>query len=111
MFISSQTKEGLLITVCSAVELIPFFLRERLEYVLTERFCQDPIEEPFGDQRKLWGHSENTDMHRLGYQTNALIIQKQITCTSGNTRGRYDRKTLENVSDEPIPKRRNVNKK
>ena len=55
MFLSWQTHEGFEITVHSAIECTKFLLQEGLEFVLTERFCQDPVEESFGNRRKLMG--------------------------------------------------------
>ena len=37
----------------SVIEVCKFLLQEGMEYVLTERFCQDIVEEYFGCQRKL----------------------------------------------------------
>ena len=48
MFLSWQTYEGLKITVHSLIELIKYLLSEGVPYVLTERFCQDPLENYFG---------------------------------------------------------------
>ena len=48
MFLSWQTYEGYQISVQSAVEVTRFLLQEGFEFVLTERFCQDPVEEYFG---------------------------------------------------------------
>ena len=47
MFISWQTHEGLQITTYSLTEVCKFLLNEGFEYVLTERFCQDSLEEYF----------------------------------------------------------------
>ena len=47
MFISSQTYEGLKITVHSVIELVTFLIMHKVSYVLTERFCQDPLENYF----------------------------------------------------------------
>ena len=55
MFISWQTFEGLQVTVYSAIDAIKFLQAEGAEFVLPERFCQDPLEEYFGNQRKLGG--------------------------------------------------------
>ena len=49
MFISWQTYESLQITSFAAIEAIKFLLSEGVDYVLTERFCQDPVEEFFGN--------------------------------------------------------------
>ena len=50
MFLSVQTFTGLKITVNSLVSLTKFLLSEGFEFVLTERFCQDDVEEYFGYQ-------------------------------------------------------------
>ena len=49
MFLSWQTHEGFEITIHSAIEFTKFLLQEGMEFVLTERFCQDPVEEYFGN--------------------------------------------------------------
>ena len=51
IFISWQTFEGLKITVHSIREAVRFFLQYHVKYVLTERFCQDPFENYFGQHR------------------------------------------------------------
>ena len=53
MFIWWQTHEGFQLTVYSVIEATQFLLQEGVEFVLTERFCQDSLEEYFGHQRKL----------------------------------------------------------
>ena len=50
MFLSWQTYEGFQLTVQSTIESTKFLLGEGMDYVLTERFCQDPVEEFFGKQ-------------------------------------------------------------
>ena len=47
MFLSWQTYEGFQISVKSTIECTKFLLAEGMQYVLTERFCQDPVEEFF----------------------------------------------------------------
>ena len=46
MFISRQTYEGLQISCLSMVE---YLLSSGIPYILTERFCQDPLENYFGE--------------------------------------------------------------
>ena len=107
MFISWQTFEGFQITVNSAVEATKFLLNEGMEYVLTERFCQDPVEEYFGNQRKLGRRSDNPDIKTFGYNSNTIWVQRAVSCQSGNTRGRKDRsKAWVNVSNDPVPKKK-----
>ncbi|XP_068737221.1 uncharacterized protein [Montipora capricornis] len=47
MFLSWQTYEGFQISARSTIECTKFLLSEGMEYVLTERYCQDPVEEYF----------------------------------------------------------------
>ena len=86
-------------------------LQERFEFVLTERFSQDPIEQYFGNQKQLGRRSDNPGLQMFGYNDNMTRIQKVISCTSGNTRGRYSkRKNWTNITNIPLPKRKNKGK-
>ena len=53
MFISHQTYEGLQTTVYSFIEVCKFLLQRGVPYVLSERFCQDDLENYFGRQRAI----------------------------------------------------------
>ena len=81
MFLSSQTYEGSKISSYSLMEIIPFLLGEGFEYVLTERFMQDVVEDYFGHQRGQGGRSDNPDAYQFGYNDfkNSLIIHEQNT--------------------------------
>jgi len=107
MFLSWQTYEGYRITIKSVTEATQFLLQEGMEFVLTERFCQDPVEEYFGKQRKIGRRSDNPDIHRFGYNNNTIRIQRSVSCQSGNTRGRKDKnRAWEQVSDAKLPCRK-----
>jgi len=69
-------------------------------------FCQDPLEEYFGNQRKL-GRNDNPDMKMFGYSNNTIIVQRTVPCQSGNRRGRKggDRSWV-NVLNDPVAKRK-----
>ena len=109
MFISWQSYEGLQRTCFSVVEATKFLLKEGLEYIYTERFSQDCLEEYFGCQRKIGRRNENPDMNMFGYNTNTLRVQRSISCETGNTQGRKDKKRMwEEVSEEPLKKRKTV---
>ena len=106
MFISYQTFFGLQITVRFIVEVVKYLLPNGCQYVLTERFCQDPIEEYFGIQRQLGRRNDNPDMVKFGYNDNTIRIQRDVTFTSGNMKGKYNkRKSWTQVCDEPVSKR------
>ena len=95
-------------TAHSAIEATKFLLQEGTEFVLTERFRQDAVEEYFGNQRKIGRRSDNPDIHAFGYNANTLRIQRMVSCQSGNTtgnpRGRKDkRRAWEQVTDAVLP--------
>ena len=75
MFLSSQTHEGLKIAVHSHIEAIHFVLGEGFQYVLSERFMQDVLEDYFGHQRSKGGRSDNPTAQQFGY--NDLTIAAQ----------------------------------
>ena len=80
MFITWQTFQGFKITTNAIVEVPKFLLSEGVDFVLTERFCQDEIEEYFVNQRQLGRRSDNPDIQIFGYNDNTIRIQKSISC-------------------------------
>ena len=60
MFLSWQTYEAILITTHSSIKLVKFLLQNNVKYVLTERFCQHPLENYFGRQRSIERSVEET---------------------------------------------------
>ena len=107
MFLSWQTYEALMITTYSVIGAVQFLLQEGFTNVLTERFCQDPVEEYFGNQRKLGRRCDNPDLAQFGYNDNTIRIQRNVSYTSGNTRGKYDTKrSWEEISNKVVPKRK-----
>ena len=61
MFISWQIFEGIQISVYSIIEAVKFLISGGIQFVLTERFCQDPAEEYFGNQRRHDRRCDNID--------------------------------------------------
>ncbi|XP_065645377.1 uncharacterized protein LOC136075866 [Hydra vulgaris] len=84
MFIAHQTYEGLKITVHSIIESVQFLLQQNVKYVLTERFCQDPIENYFGRQRSLGLRKDNPSVNDFGYNDNMTRNQKVFLPVTGN---------------------------
>ena len=106
MFISWQTYEGIQMSVHSTSVVVKFLLKEGMEYVLTERFCQDTIEQYFGHQRSFGGRGDNPNLYQFGYNNNSIRVQKRISSGSGNDRGRHDRtKSWVNVTDEKLKRK------
>lgn len=100
MFISWQTFEGFKITTYSTKEVVPLLLHEGFEYVLTERFCQDVLEEYFGYQRGMQRRADNPSLKEFGYNANAIAIQGQLApIIQGNVVGRHRRGCRQRLAD------------
>lgn len=98
MVISKQTHEGILITSHALTQYVRFLLSEGIEYVLTERFCQDPVEEYFGNQIMIGRDSDSSDFLQCLYNGNTIRVQKEVSLRTVNTRGKYSHKCIwENV--------------
>ena len=76
MFIFWQTYEAVLISTHSSIELVRFLLNRNVKYVLTERFCQDPLENYFGRQRSMGHRRDNPNLQLFGYQDNTIRKSK-----------------------------------
>ena len=104
MFISWQTYEGIKITTYSSIELIKFLLNAGCPYVLTERFCQDPLENYFGRQRSMGHRKDNPSIRDFGYNDNTIRTQKIFRPIAGNCR--HDDQTLTKIDVETVPCRK-----
>jgi len=112
MFLSAQTYEGLKITVYSVIEATKFLLQNGMQYVLTEKFNQDCLEEHFGRQRSLGRRSDNPSLYQFGYNGNTLRMQRSVVCSTGNTEGanKYKRKhSWYTVDNTPLKQKSNKN--
>ena len=55
----------------------------------------------------LGRRAEYPDLQEYLYNDNTMRVQKEVSLTSGNTKGRYDRKrSWQNISEEKIEKRK-----
>ena len=107
MFFSAQTHEGLKIAVYSHIEVVKFLLSVGFQYVLTERFMQDVLQDYFGHQRERGRRSDNPSAHQFGYNDLTIAAQRDIApVIRGNTGGRYEKVKWHNVSNEPVHKRK-----
>ena len=109
MFISRQTFEGFKISVNSVVEVTKFLLGEGFEFVLTERFCQDLLEEYFGNQRARGRRSNNPTANEFAYNDLSIATQRGIApVIKGNVAGRHAGRKSKwfVVEDEPLRKRK-----
>ena len=75
MFISWQSYEGLQVTVHSFKEVCKFLLEQGISYILSERFCQDDLENYFGRQRAIGHRRDNPIVRDAGYYDNTIKSQ------------------------------------
>ena len=102
MFISWQTYEGLQTSVLSFKEVCQFLLQNGVPYVLSNRFCQDDLENYFGRQRAIGSRRDNPSVRDVGYNDNTIKSQFSVRPIAGNVNiqvGKYVNDT------EPLPKR------
>ena len=104
MFISWQTFEGLQVTVHSLKGAIKFLLENGVNYVLSERFCQDDLENYFGRQRAIGRRKDNPTVRDAGYNDNTIKSQFSVRPIAGNVQGNISK--FNNIDDTPLPKRR-----
>ena len=92
--LSSETLEGLsitgrfmqnkkifgsiinLYTVNSFCALAPILIKKTGHYILSEVFCQDPIERYFSKQRHRGGGNENPTVDQF-HSNSAILVQRQ----------------------------------
>ena len=61
-----------------------------VEYVLTQKLNQDPVEQYFGKQRMKGGASDNPTVNEFAYNTNKIAVagSSMIRDVAGNVRKR-----------------------
>ena len=84
LVISWQTFEGLKITVHSIILAVRFVLQHYGKFVLTERFCQDPLENYFGQQRAIGARKDNPSICDFKFNNNSIRNQKILQPIAGN---------------------------
>ena len=105
MFLSQQTYEGLQMTVYSIKEVVPFLLENGLEYVLSEKFCQDDLENYFGRQRAIQRRRDNPDVRATLRNDNIIKCQYENKPIQGaNCRPSKDVVDFDICSDIPLKK-------
>ena len=94
-------------TVISFVEMARFLLKlPGVKFLLSERFCQDPLESFFGHQRSKGGRNDNPTVKQFCDNTVSLRVQGSAALNPlrGNCRKRPADKVIP-VDDTPLPKR------
>ena len=111
MFISTQTYQGILITSKSLIECVKFLIREgNVKFVLTERFCQDDLENYFGKQRAIGGsktHPRVVDVSNNDSTIKAnFFTQPNEGANVKPSQSKWDNA----ISDEPLKKKKRPNR-
>ena len=107
MLISRQTYEGLHVTCMSLIECIPYLLQNGVNYILTERFCQDSLENYFGQQRSLGRRKDNPTLRDFGYNDNTIRNQKEVRPIAGrNAYGAFQGCHSVPIDSTPLPSRK-----
>ena len=104
MFLSWQTYEGLLLTVHSFVEAKKYLLLHGgVAYVLSEKFCQDTLENYFGKQRAIGGRRDNPNIRDVGCNDNTIKAQFSVRPIVGNVQDHGSK--WNEISMSPLKKR------
>ena len=93
--------------------MVKFLPSEGMEFVLSERFCQDLLEEYFGRQRERGRFNDNPTVQAFGYNDRTLAVQCNIApVIKGNVAGRHKGEGSKwyAVSEEPLPKQKKSKK-
>ena len=96
--------------VISFVEMAKFLLNlPGTKFLLSERFCQDPLESFFGHQRSKGGRNDNPTVQQFCDNTVSLRVQGSAALNPlhGNCRKRPADRVIP-VDDTPVPKRPRV---
>ena len=131
MCLSQETLEGLrmtgiILTICGHSFLFTMFFLSATSFVkmtkylldlpgskfiLSERFCQDPLESFFGQQRSMGGHNDNPTVQTFCNNTVSLRVQgtAALKPLHGNCRKRKENHVIA-VDETPLPKRKRSNR-
>ena len=84
------------------------FEKYSVDFFLSDKLNQDPIEENFGRIQGAGGASDNPTLEQYGYRNRKIIVAKSelIQVTKGNTRGRVRENIQVDIHEErKLPKR------
>ena len=101
MFISWQSYEGLQVTVHSFKEVCKFLLEQGISYILSERFCQDDLENYFGRQLAIGHRRDNPTVRDAGYNDNTIKSQYSVWPIAGNVRANLHKFNI--IDETPLP--------
>ena len=95
----------------SLPEMTKLLLSDKnVQFVLTERFNQDPIEIYFGQQRARGQRNDNPSVSQFLENAQAIVVQKTLV-TGGSSCINHKREGLElSPLCQPLPKRKCIRK-
>ncbi|XP_071502692.1 uncharacterized protein [Diadema antillarum] len=106
--LSKQTLHGLQLTVRSFVTLAKQMLTEPgVQYILSEKFSQDPLEEYFSKQRGIGGRHDNPSVSQFG--SNMQTLQVAGACIRASKRSNVQSSSAggsATVDDRPLPRKK-----
>lgn len=83
-------------------------LQPGVNFILSEHFCQDPLESFFGHQRSCGGRNDNPTIQQFLKSTVSLRMQGSVALKQ-LAKGSYRKRPVNNsipIDDTPLPKRR-----
>jgi len=95
--------------VRSFVELVPALLQlDGVEYFLSDKLNQDPVEEHFSKQRSRCGGVDNPNLEQYMYTERKLVVAKSdlVMSLRGNTRGRVRDRQIDLDDNRTLPKKK-----
>ena len=77
-----------------------------IKFILSERFCQDDLENYFGGQRAIGSRKDNPSVKDVGYNDNTIKSQFSIRPIAGNVHGNGNKFNI--IDETPLPKRKKL---
>lgn len=104
-YLVHRTEISCLIAAKSFLEATRYLLHQPgVQFVLSERFCQDPLESFFGNQRARGGRNDNPTVRQ--FLDNTVSLRVQGSAALNPVRGNCGKRPIEKTADEtPLPKR------
>lgn len=103
MFLSLPTYNGIKMSINSLKEIVPFLLENGFQYVFSEKFCQDDLENYFGRQRAIGRRKDNPSVKDTLYNDNIIKTQYDVKPIAG---ANCICKTDHTIPETPLKKRR-----
>ena len=104
MLLPWQSYEGLQMSVLLLKAFVPYLLNSGMKYVLSEKFCQDDIENYFGKQRAIGRRKDSPNVRAAGYNENMIKPQFSVQPVGSNVHPGESKRNV--IDDTPLPKKK-----